>query len=165
MPAASVWAEDKSSSATASVKADPNESLRELDWVPVEELTEEQKKLVPTACCGAYIAPPRDDAEATLDPEKASIFGTADYSESEKQTKFIMHSDVRLTQGRRSFRADTFTFDKLTREAELKGNIQMREPGVLLRAERAYVRSVASRLTASSSTSTRLHAANRTRLE
>lgn len=139
MPAASVWAEDKSSSATASVKADPNESLRELDWVPVEELTEEQKKLVPTACCGAYIAPPRDDAEATLDPEKASIFGTADYSESEKQTKFIMHSDVRLTQGRRSFRADTFTFDKLTREAELKGNIQMREPGVLLRAERAYV--------------------------
>ncbi|HTF97962.1 MAG TPA: LPS-assembly protein LptD [Cellvibrio sp.] len=123
----------------ASKPADPNDALRELDWIPMEELTEEQKKQVPTACCGAYIAPPRDDAESNLDPEKANIFGTADYSEAEKQTKFIMRSDVRLTQGRRSFRADTFTFDKATREAELKGNIQVREPGVLLRAERAYV--------------------------
>ena len=140
LPAANLWADNISpTSSSSSVNADPNEALRELDWIPMEELTEEQKKLVPTACCGAYIAPPRDDAESNLDPEKASIFGTADYSESEKQTKFIMHSDVRLTQGRRSFRADTFTFDKTTREAELKGNIQVREPGVLLRAERAYV--------------------------
>lgn len=134
-----------SSSSSSSVSSqigtnvDPNDELRELDWIPMEELTEEQKKLVPTACCGAYIAPPRDDAESDLDPEKANLFGTADYSEAEKQTKFVMHSDVRLTQGRRSFRADTLTFDKATREAELKGNIQVREPGVLLRAERAYV--------------------------
>lgn len=121
------------------VKADPNEQLRELDWVPMEELTDEQKALVPTACCGAYIAPPRDDAESELDPERANIFGTADYSESEKQTKFIMRDNVRLTQGRRSFHADTFTFDKVSREAELEGNIQVREPGLLLRADSAYV--------------------------
>ncbi len=118
---------------------DPNEALRELDWVPLEELTEEQRARVPTACCGAYVAPERDDAESEMDPEKANIFGTADYSESEKQTKFIMRDDVRLTQGRRSFRADTFTFDKTSREAELDGNIQVREPGVLLRADRAYI--------------------------
>ncbi|MDO8303522.1 MAG: LPS assembly protein LptD, partial [Sedimentisphaerales bacterium] len=74
-----------------------------------------------------------------MDPEKANIFGTADYSESEKQTKFIMRDDVRLTQGRRSFRADTFTFDKTSREAELDGDIQVREPGLLLRADKAYV--------------------------
>jgi len=120
-------------------KSDPNDKLRELDWVPIEELTEEQKALVPAACCGAYIAPPRDDAESELDPEKASILGTADYSESEKQTKFIMRDNVRLTQGRRSFYADTFMFDKVSREAELKGNIQVREPGLLLRADSAYV--------------------------
>jgi LPS-assembly protein len=93
----------------APIKADPNEQLRELDWVPYEELTDEQKALIPTACCGAYIAPARDDAESGLDPEKANIFGTADYSESEKQTKFIMRDNVHLTQGRRSFHADTFT--------------------------------------------------------
>jgi len=129
------WAETN----TDAVKKDPNHELRELDWVPMEELTPEQKAEMPTACCGAYVAPPRDDAESDMDPERANIFGTADYSEAEKQTKFIMRDDVRLTQGRRSFRADTFTFDKITREAELDGDIQVREPGVLLRADKAYV--------------------------
>jgi LPS-assembly protein len=123
----------------SAAKNDLNEQLRELDWTPLEELTPEQKAQVPTACCGAYVAPLRDDVESEMDPEKANIFGTADYSESEKQTKFIMRDDVRLTQGRRSFRADTFTFDKTTREAELDGDIQVREPGLLLRADKAYV--------------------------
>ena len=129
------WAGDSTSTANT----DPNQQLRELDWVPLDELTPEQRAQVPTACCGAYVAPPRNDLESEMDPEKANIFGTADYSESEKQTKFIMRDDVRLTQGRRSFRADTFTFDKTTREAELDGNIQVREPGLLLRADKAYV--------------------------
>ena len=131
----SLWADD----VVAAVKKDSNAELREWDWVPMEELTPEQQAQVRTSCCGAYIAPPRDDDDSELDPEKASIFGTADYSESEKQTKFIMRDDVRLTQGRRSFRADAFTFDKSTREAELEGDIQVREPGLLMRADKAYV--------------------------
>lgn len=125
--------------AAAASQKNPNAELREWDWVPIEELTPEQKEQLRTACCGAYVAPPRNDSESELDPEKANIFGTADYSESEKQTKFIMRDDVRLTQGRRSFRADTFTFDKSTREAELDGDIQVREPGLLMRADKAYV--------------------------
>ena len=129
------WADD----VTATPKKDSNAEMREWDWVPMEELSPEQRAQLRTACCGAYIAPPREDDESELDPEKANIFGTADYSESERQTKFIMRDDVRLTQGRRSFRADTFTFDKSTREAELDGDIQVREPGLLLRADKAYV--------------------------
>ncbi|WP_323814263.1 LPS-assembly protein LptD [Cellvibrio sp. NN19] len=128
------WADD----ASTKVK-DPNEQLRELDWIPLEELTPEQRALVPAACCGAYIAPPRNDAESELDPESANIFGTADYSESERQTKFIMRDDVYLTQGRRSFRADEFSFDNVSRKAELNGNIQVREPGMLLRADSAKI--------------------------
>ena len=128
------WADD----AATKVK-DPNEQLRELDWIPLEELTPEQRALVPAACCGAYIAPPRNDADSELDPESANIFGTADYSESERQTKFIMRDDVYLTQGRRSFRADEFSFDNVTRKAELNGNIQVREPGMLLRADSAKI--------------------------
>jgi len=129
------WADES----MATAKKDANAEAREWDWVPLEEMTPEQRAQVRTACCGAYIAPPRDDVESELDPEKANIFGTADYSEAEKQTKFIMRDDVRLTQGRRSFRADVFTFDKTTREAELKGDIQVREPGLLMRADKAYV--------------------------
>lgn len=113
------------------------ERARELDWVPIEELSEEQKEKIPTACCGAYVAPVRTDAEADMDPEKASLFGSADTSETEKQTRVILQTDVRLTQGRRSISTDLFTLDKESSDAELTGNIQMREPGLLVRAEKA----------------------------
>jgi len=115
------------------------QKAKQLDWVPLEEMTDEQKKQVPVACCGAYIAPARDDAEADIDPEKAKLFGSADQSEAEQQNKITLRDNVLLTQGRRSIRTDTFYLDKQTREAELTGNIQVREPGMLLRADKAYI--------------------------
>ncbi|ACE83973.1 LPS-assembly protein LptD [Cellvibrio japonicus] len=110
---------------------------RRLDWVPLEELTEEQRKTVPTACCGAYIAPARTDPEADMDPEKASLLGSANMSELEQQSTVVLREDVRLTQGRRSISTDLFKLDKESSEAELRGNIMMREPGLLVRAESA----------------------------
>lgn len=112
-------------------------SARRLDWVPLEELTEEQKKEVPVACCGAYIAPVRDDPEADMAPEEANLFGSADSSESEKQTTMILRNNVVLQQGNRSISTDLFKLDQETSDAELVGNIQMREPGILVRAEHA----------------------------
>ncbi len=123
----------------ASINQTAKQSINQLDWVPLEAMTEEQKALVPTACCGAYIAPPRDDDEADLDPDKAKLFGSADQSEAQQQNKITLSNNVRLTQGRRSIRTDKFYLDKLTREAELTGNIQVREPGMLLRADKAYI--------------------------
>jgi LPS-assembly protein len=116
------------------------EALRkELDWIPLESLTEEQKKSLPTACCGAYVAPERYDAEANLEPEEASLFGQARDSESEKQSKITLHGDVRLVQGNRTITTDKFYLDKETRQAELTGNIQVREPGLLFRADHADI--------------------------
>lgn len=112
---------------------------RDLDWVPVEELTEEQKKTVPVACCGAYVAPERTDPEANLDPDQANLMGSALNSESDMLNTVIMRDDVKLTQGNRSMSTDSFTMNKETSEAELNGNIQMREPGLLVRADKAYV--------------------------
>lgn len=113
------------------------EQARKLDWIPLDEMTEEQRKKIPTACCGAYIAPERTDIEADMDPEKASLFGSADTSEAEKQTRVILKDNVRLTQGRRSISTDLFTLDKESSEAQLVGNIQMREQGLLVKAEKA----------------------------
>ncbi len=112
---------------------------RQLDWVPIEELTEEQKKTVPIACCGAYIAPERTDPEANIDPDEASLIGSALSSESDMLSTVIMRDDVKLTQGTRSISTDLFTLNKETSEAELKGDIQLREPGMLVRADKAYI--------------------------
>jgi LPS-assembly protein len=112
---------------------------KELDWVPLEQLTEEQKNQLPTACCGAYFAPLRTDPEADLKPEEASLFGRALDSESEQQSRITLTGNVLLTQGNRTICTDKFFLDKDTQQAELTGNIQVREPGLLFRADHAEI--------------------------
>lgn len=109
----------------------------QLDWIPIEQLTPEQRKQIPTACCGAYIAPERTDEEADLEPEEANLFGSADSSESDLQSSMVLKDNVVLRQGSRSISTDLFKLNQETSDAELVGNIQMREPGMLVRAEHA----------------------------
>ncbi|MGB3610700.1 MAG: LPS-assembly protein LptD [Cellvibrio sp.] len=113
------------------------ESGRSLDWVPMEQLTEAQKAAMPKGCCGAYVSPERTDADANVEPANASVRATADSSETQGQTTVIMTGDVQLTQGYRSLNADRATFNQATRRAEIAGDIQIREPGMLLHAEQA----------------------------
>lgn len=110
---------------------------RSLDWVPMDELTDAQKEALPSGCCGAYVSPERNDADANLDPAKASVRANADSSETQGQTTVIMSGDVQLTQGYRSLNADKAVFNQATRQAEISGNIQIREPGLLLHADKA----------------------------
>ncbi len=110
---------------------------RSLDWVPLDELTDAQKEEVPTACCGAYIAPIRTDADANVSPEEASLRATADESQTEQQAHHSMKGNVLITQGNRSVSTDDANVDQETRQAELSGNIILREPGFIFRADKA----------------------------
>ena len=121
------------------VDAETEALRRDLDWVPIESLTEEQKQKLPTACCGAYVAPLRTDPEADLEPENASLFGQAQGSESEQQTRITLTGDVKMVQGSRSISTDKFFLDKETGQAELTGDIEVREPGLLFRADHADI--------------------------
>lgn len=112
-------------------------SARNLDWVPLEQLTEQQKAAMPSGCCGAYISPERTDPDAQLHPAKASVRATAESSETRQQTTVVMSGDVKLTQGYRMLSADKAVFNQVTRAAEISGNIAIREPGLLLHADRA----------------------------
>lgn len=122
---------------TANLSVAELKAARELDWVPIEELTEEQKKTVPLACCGAYIAPARTDADANLAPDSASLRASTLESQTEQQTHISMKGKVMITQGNRSISADDAYINQDTRQAELSGNIQLREPGFLFRADKA----------------------------
>lgn len=108
-----------------------------LDWVPFEELTEAQRQALPTGCCGAYISPPRTDEDAGKDPEQSPVRASADRSEMRDQTFVVLEGDVRLTQGYRSFDAEAASLDQQSRQADMSGDITIREPGLLLRAEQA----------------------------
>jgi LPS-assembly protein len=112
------------------------EDSRYLDWVPVEQLTEEQKKTIPNICCkGAYTPPLRTDSDVELTPESAPIRAHADEQISEGQTRVQFKGNVSITQGNRSITTESATFDKTTNQAELSGGIQLRDPKVMVHAD------------------------------
>jgi len=112
------------------------EDSRHLDWVPIENLTEEQKKSIPNSCCkGAYVAPLRTDSDVALDPKQAPIRAHADEQTSEGNARAVFKGNVSITQGNRSITTDTAAFDNDTEMAKLTGGIQLRDPEVMIRAE------------------------------
>src|SRR5690606_4587376 len=103
----------------------PTEAARlqaeELDWVPLSQLTPAQRDALPTACCGAYITPARDDADALADPATSKLRARADSSDAQLQSEFVMQGNVQITQGYRSIRADHATYSQTERTAQISG--------------------------------------------
>jgi len=127
-------------SALASACSNPQAARdADLDWVPVEQMTDAQRAENPTACCGAYIAPHRADADANAEPQTTALRANADSSEAQLQSRIVMRGNVNITQGYRSIKADSATYSPETRDASIEGNIQLREPGLLMKAEEAHV--------------------------
>lgn len=110
-------------------------SYHPLDWVPEEQLSEEQRKSLSPGCCGAFVEPMRDDAEAQLAPEGAPLRLSADSTEAMQETSAILEGDVKMIQGYRQLEADKAMVDRGTSTAELDGNIRLREPGVLIKGD------------------------------
>lgn len=112
------------------------EDSQQLDWVPLENLTDAQKLTVPNSCCkGAYVPPARGDGDATLNPESAPLRSHADEQTSEGQSRVTFSGNVAITQGNRSISTDSVSYDKETGQASLTGGIQVRDPNVMIRAD------------------------------
>ncbi len=122
---------------SAAIATSRSISAANVDWVPVEQLTQEQRDAMNPACCGSYIEPERTDAEADMNPEDAPLRATADSSEVIQETTAVLTGNVKLTQGYRVLEANKATLDQATDHAELEGNIRMREPGILITGSRA----------------------------
>lgn len=111
-----------------------------LGWVPLEELSPEQRAAVPDQCCGAYLPPESvdaDGAEADLPPEQAATRFEYDLLEGDLQTTYELRGNVKITQGSRRVTAEQAKVDELTDTATVTGDIQIYEPGVLVVGDRA----------------------------
>jgi LPS-assembly protein len=121
-----------------------------LDWVPLAALTNSQRQALAPGSCGAYIAPVRDDVEATLDPKDAplratarssSIFdnNTTANSSAERATQVILIGDVVVTQGYRQIKANKAQLNQDTGILIMDGQLELREPGLLVLGSDATV--------------------------
>ena len=108
-----------------------------LDWVPQEKLSETQKAALPYGCCGAYVEPLRTDEDANTPPSEAPLRGSANQSELIDNKDAILSGEVLFTKGRQTVKADAVKINRSTHQASLEGNVSVREPGLLMLAERA----------------------------
>lgn len=109
------------------------------DWVPLEKLTPEQRQSQDAiACCGAYIDPQISGDQT--DPDNADIKAHADQTDTDLANETTtLTGDVQIRQGYRYIRADQAVVRKNPRQVALTGNVELREPGMLLLSEDANV--------------------------
>ena len=104
------------------------EQASDIDWVSYEDLTPEQQALLPDNCCGMYIAP----LLPTLEGEPGSANLKADRLEGQADEQVIMTGDVHIRQEDIYLRADTGNYDAESADADLQGNIRLRQDGMLM---------------------------------
>ncbi len=110
---------------------------RNLDWVDEKELNEAQKQRLTDDCCGRYVEPPRDYPDAELNPDDAPLRASSISTEAQDNVA-TMRGDVQISQGYRQVRSDTATLNQDARTATLAGNVQLREPGLLMLGKEAH---------------------------
>ncbi|MFA5548475.1 MAG: LPS-assembly protein LptD [Porticoccaceae bacterium] len=113
-----------------------DDAARNLDWVPEAELSDAERALMRNNCCGAYVEPARNYPDAELEPDEASLRVSATTTEARGNVA-TLDGDVQVTQGYRQLRSDSAVVDQDARTVQLDGNINFREPGVLLTGDQA----------------------------
>ena len=128
---------------TASVAVSADEprvaEVRNLDWVEADQMDIEQLLSVASTCCGAYIEPERTYPDADMDPEEASLLVNANTTETLPDNVALLDGDIQISQGYRQIRSDSARIDQTNRTVVLNGNVQFREPGLLLLGNNAEI--------------------------
>lgn len=116
------------------------------DWVPMEQMTAEQRAALPANCCGAFIEPIRTGLDgqvldATADPATAPTLFTAPGAiEQDTNERVNIAGAVSIQQGNRTIGNSVSTqIDQQADTITLTGDVEFREPGVLLTGSGAFV--------------------------
>lgn len=113
-----------------------------LDWVPLNQLTEEQRSQIAPGSCGAYISPIELDPTVTdLDaiPMETSSRQSLVKEENGFQ-KVTLIGDVIVRQGHRQLTADQALYDEENATITIDGDLTVREPDLLLMADKGTIK-------------------------
>lgn len=115
-------------------------SYDEIDWVPREQLTEEQLAEISPYCGGAYIEPLRPGMDDETPVDESPTFLSAKVSRYDQQQQIAMLAgDVVMRQASKQAEADEAYLYQLENRAELVGNVKLRDNGALILGDRAEV--------------------------
>ncbi|GGD07012.1 LPS-assembly protein LptD [Halopseudomonas salina] len=110
----------------------------EMDWVPRDQLNDEQRAQIASYCGGAYVEPPREGRDDATPFDQLPIYASADSSRFEQGTQTgTLEGDVLLSQGRLQAQSNLASFDQPNNQILLDGNVRLRDQGVLVTGDKA----------------------------
>ena len=117
----------------------------DMDWVERQYLTPEQLAELPGSCCGAFIEPVRKGIDLAADPDSADTLLETDLDlRQDAEGNIAITGRVRFQQGNRTvFNDATTVMNQQQETVEMRGNVEFREPGILLRGSGAFTDRVA----------------------
>ena len=118
--------------------ASRSDDFSHLDWVPREQLSEEQLAEVGPYCGGSYIEPMRPGMNDTTAFKDAPLYIKAGASRYEQTTETAtLAGDVVIRQASLQAEADEANLYQQDNLGELKGNVRIRDRNTLLVGDRA----------------------------
>lgn len=111
------------------------------DWLPLEALTEAQRAAIRPHCCGLFVDPLTGQVDPDQDPGLAPTrFATPAGLRQPAAERIAIDGDVVVRQGYRVVTNDGLTtIDRGAETLILEGDVRLREPGLLLQGESAYI--------------------------
>ncbi|MGS2717144.1 LPS-assembly protein LptD [Eionea flava] len=138
-------------------------NLREtLDWVAYDQLTPEQQAALPIGSCGAYISPIAYDNQKVDSGNELATEASANKSEIiEKQgfKQITLIGDVLVKQGAQQLTANEAFYSEKTGSITIEGELTVRQPDLLLIANKGVVNQRENRLSIDDATYV-IHSAN-----
>lgn len=133
-----------SSSASASRRPPSGAASRQarLDWVAREAMTPAQREALAEDCCGGFIDPLSDVVAPITDD---TLFEASAGLTQQTASSVDLGGEVTVTQGARRIvnsggaASTNTTIDREANTIDMQGDIAFREPGILLRGERAFI--------------------------
>ena len=140
------------SSAPYNFEAQSTPIKHNLDWVQAADMTPQQRQQYGNKACGAFIEPRREQADTDLDIQDAPLRVTANSTKASSDKVAVLEGDVQISQGSRQIKSDFATIDQNAQKVTLKGNVEFREPGILLKGEDAGIDAANSNVTINNAT-------------
>lgn len=107
------------------------------DWISVEKLSKDQRKRVSQACRGAYIDP-LAGRQKQQNLAEIPLYVDADHVDMSAD-EIYLRGNVEISQGNRRIKAEAMSYEREQNKAELNTNVEIRQPGVLVRGDSAKV--------------------------
>jgi len=126
------------SAAEKSAAADAAQRLLAEYWLPREQLAAARRAALPDWCEGEYRSVPQP-VPLDTDPASLPIHAEADSARYFIDDRLELEGDVEIVRGNRRVRTESATVFEDSERAEVRGNVRLEEPGLVLLGEGADV--------------------------